>query len=152
MIHDWWKGKNYDVKVIAKDLLMRHEGIRLKPYRCSAGKLTIGVGRNLEDKGISSEEAMAMLYHDINSCHDLIFARYGWFRELNEIRKAVVIDMVFNLGMRGFHSFKLTRRHISNHDYDLAAKEMLRSKWAEQVGYRAEELAEMMRSGKESIH
>ena len=147
MTNDWWSERVNESKVIARDLLKAHEGLELKPYRCTSGKLTIGYGRNLEDKGITKEEATYMLIQDVTETYDLLCARYGWFSELNRTRQAVCIDMAYNLGMGGFHSFKQTRRHIANHDFDLAANEMLKSKWAEQVGDRAIELSKLMKEG-----
>jgi len=136
-----------DYKEFVRKMLVRHEGLRLKPYRCSAGKLTIGVGRNIEDNGISEEEAYLMLEHDIDSVIKVLKARYDWFERLNEVRKAVVIDMAFNLGVQGFGAFKKTISLIESGDFEEASYEMLKSKWAVQVGYRAKELSEMMRSG-----
>jgi len=141
-----------EYKELVRKMLIRHEGLRLKPYRCSAGKLTIGVGRNIEDNGISEEEAYLMLENDIIEVRDSLEKKYNWFERLNEVRKAVVIDMAFNLGIPRFGAFKKTIALIESEDFEEAGKEMLRSKWAVQVGYRARELAEMMRSGKESIH
>lgn len=129
-------------------MLKKHEGLRLKPYRCTAGKLTIGYGRNLEDVGISEKEALQMLKHDVNSYRKLLTARYQWFESLSTDRKAVCINMAFNLGMRGFHGFKNMRMYINKGLYSEAAKEMLDSKWAKQVGFRAVELAQIMEEGK----
>lgn len=147
MMHNWYNGKEHDTKTIALDILKKHEGLRLKPYRCTAGKLTIGYGRNLEDKGISEREALSMLMEDIGDTYNFLNSRYGWFHELNRSRQAVCIDMAYNLGMAGFHSFKKTRLHLANHDFDLAAREMLDSKWAKQVGQRAKDLAKIMKEG-----
>lgn len=135
------------LKKIAVEMLKRHEGLRLRPYKCTAGKLTIGYGRNLEDVGVSEREALQMLKHDVDSCQGLLTARYDWFDSLDSARKVVCINMAFNLGMRGFHGFKNMRKALEEKDYKRASIEMLDSKWAKQVGYRANELAEVMRSG-----
>jgi len=147
MNNKWWNDKEVEAKSIAYELLKKHEGLRLKPYRCTAGKLTIGYGRNLEAVGIREDEATSMLINDIITYYELLHKRYGWFSELNRTRQAVCIDMAFNLGMKGFHSFKKTRYHLANHDFDLASKEMLKSIWAEQVGSRALELSKLMKEG-----
>lgn len=129
-----------------EELLIRHEGLRLKPYRCTAGKLTIGVGRNLEDSGISGDEAMVMLANDIAKARKSLSV-YTWFDGLSIVRKNVCISMVFNLGIKGFSRFKWMINCITRENYEGAADEMLNSKWAAQVGTRAYELSEMMRDG-----
>lgn len=131
-----------------KDLIKKHEGKRLKPYKCTAGKLTIGYGRNLDDKGITEEEAEFMLDNDIKAVISACKETFSWFAFLDNVRQAVVADMVFNLGLAGFLGFKNTIAHIRNKEWDKAADNMLASKWASQVGNRAVELAEMMRMGR----
>lgn len=129
---------------LLRDLLIRHEGLRLKPYRDTVGKLTIGVGRNLYDIGISKDEAMLMLSHDIERC-EREAGTFPWFSGLTQMRKYVILSMIFNLGFPKFLTFKNLIHALSGGAWDEAANEMLRSKWAEQVGKRAEELAHMMR-------
>ena len=125
-------------------LLLRHEGIKLKPYLCPAGKITIGVGRNLEDTGITREEAMALLENDIVKFdHDLDIA-FSWYKSLSEPRKAVLISMAFNMGMGGLKQFKQMLAALALGDYRRASDQMLASKWASQVGRRAVELSIMM--------
>ena len=129
-----------------KDLLVRHEGLRLKPYLCPAGKLTIGVGRNLEDVGITEREAHYMLAGDIVRCVGQAQA-FPWYEGLTAARRDVVICMIFNLGLAGFKGFKNMHAAMAGGNYLQASREMLNSKWATQVGNRAIELAEMMRTG-----
>lgn len=126
-----------------EELLIKHEDLRLKPYKCSAGKLTIGVGRNLEDNGITEEEALYLLRNDIETC-EREASRYPWFETLSPKRQNVIISMIFNLGLYRFSQFKNMISAIENEDYSEAAHQMLDSKWAEQVGKRAVELAQMM--------
>src|SRR5688572_26548191 len=91
------------------DQLLLHEGLRLKPYPDTKGKITIGVGRNLSDKGITHSEAMLLLDHDLDECiTDL--ASFPWFAGLDPVRQRVLIDMRLNLGPTGFRSFKRTLR------------------------------------------
>ena len=131
-----------------KAQLVRHEGIRLKPYRCTAGKLTIGIGRNLDDCGISQKEAYAMLERDILDCEQrLIDEIPEIYNNLDEVRQSVLLNMCFNLGIKGLMGFKTTLSFIAAGDWERAANNMLASKWAKQVGRRAIELAEMMRKG-----
>jgi len=132
-----------------RGMLIRHEGMRLKPYRCPAGKLTIGVGRNLEDVGITEEEAMYLLENDIKRAEQVAVqccANHGvLFETLPDDAQLVLVNMAFNLGYK-LNGFKKMFYALSLGDYEEAAKEMLDSRWARQVGKRAEELAEIMRS------
>lgn len=132
-------------------LLIRHEclggRIPLKPYRDTQGLLTIGIGRCIDRIGISEDEALYLFQNDkarvIASCRK----EFDWFDKLDDIRKMVVIDMAFNLGLDGFKEFQKTLYYIRAGLYENAAIEMLDSKWAQQVRGRALELSEMMKTG-----
>lgn len=130
-----------------QELIKRHEGLRLKLYKCSQGKLTIGYGRNLQDCGISKAEAEFMLQNDIEKVLSDLNKSIPWYINLSENRQEVLIDMCFNLGIVEFLKFKNTLALIQKGDYLSASKAMLQSKWAGQVGKRASELSEMMRIG-----
>lgn len=130
------------------EMLVDHEGMRRKPYRCTAGKLTIGVGRNLDDRGISPDEAMYMLANDIKDARRELSAAFPWFDKLDEVRQAVLIDMCVNLGLSRLQGFRNTLALIGVGKYEAAAQEMLNSKWAEQVGRRAQRLSRMMATGR----
>ena len=127
-------------------LLMRHEGFRKHMYKCTQGFNTIGFGFNL-DVGISQELALLMMRHQITEVRMQCLQSFPWFSKLNEVRRAVVIDMVYNLGMGGFRKFRRTIGYIKSEDYIMAGEEMLDSLWARQVGSRAIDLYEMMQSG-----
>jgi lysozyme len=127
--------------------LIDHEGERLFPYTDTVGKLTIGVGRNLTDVGISKEESRLLLYNDIEKVVDGLDAALPWWDSLSEARQRVLADMAFNLGLKGLLGFKNTLALIQAGDYDEAADNMLLSKWATQVGRRAQTLAGLMRRG-----
>ena len=132
-----------------KEQLIRHEGLRLKPYRCTAGRLTIGIGRNLDDRGISQKEAYTMLERDIQDCEQWLIDKIPEiYNKLDEVRQSVLLNMCFNLGIKGLLEFKNTLAFIDAGDWERAANGMLASKWAKQVGRRAIELSEMMRKGK----
>lgn len=132
-----------------KDQLLRHEGLRLKPYRCTAGRLTIGIGRNLDDRGITQQEAFTLLENDIIACEQqLINAIPEIYQALNDTRQSVLINMCFNLGIKGLLGFGNTLAFIAAGDWERAANNMLVSRWAKQVGSRAIELSELMRKGK----
>ena len=131
-----------------KEQLVRHEGLRLKPYRCTAGKLTIGIGRNLDDCGISQSEAYVMLINDIMNCEKQLQSKIpDIYNGLDEVRKSVLLNMCFNLGISGLLGFKNTLEFIKVGDWERAANNMLVSRWAKQVGRRAIELSELMRKG-----
>lgn len=129
------------------ELLIYHEGLRLKPYRDGADRLTIGVGRNLDDTGISREEALMLLHNDIERIKRELDANLPWWRSLSEARQKVLVSMAFNLGTNGLLGFSRMLSYLQDGDYSAAAEEMLSSIWANQVGNRALELAEMMENG-----
>lgn len=126
--------------------LIAHEGIVLKPYRCTAGYLTLGVGRNLEQRGISPNEANFLLDNDIAHFEKLVKSHID-VSKCNEARTAVLINMAFNLGINGLLKFKNTIAAVEAQDFTHAAAEMLDSQWAHQVGNRALELATQMDTG-----
>lgn len=127
--------------------LRLHEGERLRPYRCTAGKLTIGVGRNLEDRGITTEESAMLLSNDISREERELLAALPWVAKLSEVRQRVLLDMSFNLGLQGLLAFKRTLAAIQAGQYQQAAGMMLESLWARQVGQRAQRLSQMMATG-----
>lgn len=127
-------------------LLKLHEDEKLKPYRCTSGKLTIGVGRNLEDNGISTQESDFLLGNDIKTARDEV-EKYEFFNALDDVRQGALIDMMFNLGASRFRNFGKMILALTNNDYKKAAEEMLDSRWALQVGMRAVRLSKMMRTG-----
>ena len=188
---------NDEVLQEVRPLIARHEGLRLTPYHCTGGKLTIGYGRNLDDVGISRSEAEILREHDIQARRPLVAGHQGlqlkpwpwgqgrvtigygrdlygvgiseaeagilldndiqgvyrqlqgrpWFDEQNPIRQQVLIDMGFNLGLPRLLHFKKMLTALLNQDHIEAARQMLDSRWAVQVGGRAERLAAMMRQG-----
>lgn len=129
------------------DELVRDEGLRLKTYRCTAGKLTIGIGRNLDDVGISESEARVLLANDIAKVASQLDNALPWWKSLSEPRQRVLANMAFNLGITGLLGFKNTLGMIERGEYTKAADAMLASKWARQVGARATRLSDMMRKG-----
>ncbi len=129
-------------------MLTRHEDLRLKPYRDTVGKLTIGVGRNLDDFGLTKKEVLYLLHNDVTRVMQEVKRAFPWYFRLNAVRQNVVLNMVFNLGLLRFLGFEKTIKAIKDKNWDMAAREMLDSKWAVQVGNRAKELAKMMKTGK----
>jgi len=117
------------------------------PYQCPADKLTIGWGHNLEANGIPDHIAEQLLKHDVANATIECASKFDWFGELDAVRRDVVVNMVFNMGMPTFNSFKNTIRLIAGGDYVNASIEMLNSRWARQVKGRARVLSEMMKTG-----
>jgi len=129
-----------------KDQLYLHESLRLYPYLDTVGKWTIGIGRNISDKGITLTTAYQMLDEDIAECvADL--STFTWWLGLDEVRQKVLIDMRFNLGAAGLRGFKNTLKAIADGRYEEASRRMLQSLWARQVKGRAVRLSNMMASG-----
>lgn len=129
------------------DQLLRDEGLRLKPYRDQKGKLTIGIGRNLDDDGISATEAQILLADDIANVTHQLAVFLPWSSHLDPIRCAVLQNMIFNMGMEGLLEFRHTLFLVQAGSYEEAATEMLDSEWAKEVGPRAQRLAVQMRTG-----
>lgn len=150
-----------------RDELVRDEGLRLRVYRCTAGKLTIGVGRNLDDvgirphetkelgidkasviaKGLTRNQAFFLLDSDIDVVEQQLDHRLPWWRSLSDARQRVLLNMAFNLGIVGLLGFRNTLAFIKAGSFPAAAAGMRASLWARQVGKRAERLAIMMVGG-----
>ena len=122
--------------------------MRLKPYLCSSKKLSIGIGRNLDDIGISEDEAETLLRHDIIEATSQLLKAFPWMGALNDARGSAMINFTFNVGIGTVKKFKITLGHLENHAFEEAADEMLTSRWSEQVGARSKEVAEQLRTGK----
>lgn len=143
--------------------LIKHEGNRLRPYVDCCGKswrdctcvnrgyLTVGTGRNLDANGISAYESSILFENDLNRAIVLCRQNFPWFDRISDIRQEVIVNMCFNMGigrLLGFHDMMAA---IERGDYKEAAREMLDSKWAKQVGGRADELAAIMESDLEAV-
>jgi lysozyme len=130
------------------DMLTLHEGLELKPYKCTSDKLTIGIGRNIEDIGITEDEARYLLQNDVDRILKEV-EHWTFLEKLNDVRQAVILDMVFNMGVSRFNAntWVKTFAAIQDEDWEKVANEMLESRWANQVGQRAIRLSQMMRKG-----
>lgn len=130
------------------DQLVAHEGLRLKPYVDTVGKVTIGIGRNLTDKGISSKEAFEMLDHDLDECVADLAGAFPWFVKLDGNRQRAIVDLRFNLGAPGFLLFKKFIHAMAVSNYAVAGTELIRSKWAGQVqSERRKRIVTMIETG-----
>ena len=136
----------YDITSL-EDQLIDHEGLELKPYRCTAEKLTIGVGRNIEDRGITEDEARYLLKNDIKIVEDELLERKPEVAGLDAVRQRVLVDMGFNLGIPTLLKFQNMWTAIEEEDFERAAEEAMDSRWAKQVGRRAERLCQAMATG-----
>lgn len=126
--------------------IAHEEGFRSKPYRCTAGKLTIGIGWNL-DVGITEQAALLVFRCQLGEIENALLERFPWFKRLTEARKAALISMAFQMGLAGLYGFKNTLKYIEAGNYEQAARNMLQSKWARQTPARAERTAYMVRYG-----
>lgn len=129
--------------------LIRDEGLRLTVYRCPAGYLTIGCGRNLEGRGISKDEAFYLLDNDIKACLEDL-ASFAWWGALNFIRQKALLNMRFQLGSGGFRAFKDMLAALDRRDFPAAAAAGRDSKWARvDSPERAERVCRQLETGAE---
>lgn len=127
-------------------LLIRHEGLKNKAYVDMAGKVTIGIGFNLTDVGLLDGEIDFIYNNRIQAILDEVKA-FPWFTYMTPNRQLAIMDMIYNMGLGKIQGFKLMIQAIINANYDEASAQMLSSHWADQVGQRAIDLAQMMRVG-----
>tara|TARA_R110002020_G_scaffold49894_1_gene141655 strand:+ start:582 stop:1196 length:615 start_codon:yes stop_codon:yes gene_type:complete len=138
-----------------EEMLTIHEGLRLYAYDDATGKalrpgdtlsgnLTIGIGRNLTSGGLTQREVSTLLKNDIQRATKKA-KKYKWFDGLNDVRKAVIVSLIFNMGT--IDSFKRMRAAIAVKDWETGSAELLDSRYARQVGDRALVLAGLLRSG-----
>ena len=126
--------------------LIEHEGIKLKPYRCTAQKLTIGVGRNLDDRGISQATATQMLEEDIEIVLDELKRALPFWEKLKWNYKEALVDLAFNMGVPRLMMFKRMLAAIEADEPEKASEELLDSRYASQVGVRASNIAALLRA------
>lgn len=122
-------------------------GAPLKPGKAIVGHPTIGIGRALDVRGITPEEALYLLGNDIDSFTLGLSQAYIWFSGLDGVRQRVMLNMVFNLGFVGLSGFHDMIRYMQDMRFELAAKAMEDSAWYRQDGPRAVRLVAMMRTG-----
>ena len=148
--------------------LIAHEGLRLEVYQDTLGIDTIGIGRNLEDRGITKEElegldipsidhvyeyglteadAVYLAHNDVEIVEEELVRAHPCVDRLDSVRQLVLMDMAFNMGVPRLCKFKKMWNAIHDEDFPTAAKEMLDSRWANQVKGRATKLANAMHNG-----
>ena len=134
-------------------MLKRHEGVESHAYECSEGKITVGVGRNIDKQGgmgLSDDEVEYLLQNDIERVIKELSSEYSWFNDLDDVRKDAMIDISFNLGQTRLRLFVKALAAMESGNYKKAATEFLDSKWARQTGGRALELSDLISSGEYS--
>lgn len=137
------------------EMLRRHEGVENHAYLCSENFMTIGVGRNIDagdngrsrGLGLSDDEVDYLLENDIGRVVRELDGEYPWFAGLNEARSDAMVDISFNLGQTRLRGFRKALEAMNSGDWKEASKQFLDSRWAGQVGNRAAELAEIIRTG-----
>ena len=148
--------------------LITHEGLRLQVYKDTLGIDTIGIGRNLEDRGITDKElewmdipnmdtiyeygiseadAMYLAQNDVQIVEEELLRSHPCVEELDSVRQLILVDMAFNMGVPRLCKFKKMWAAIHENKFDIAAKEMLDSRWASQVKSRSIKLAHAMHHG-----
>lgn len=129
-------------------LLIEHEGLKKMPYTDTVGKLTIGIGRNLTDRGISVQEAIHLCENDIRESR-MELGHYDWFNEMDKVRKDVLVELHFNIGLSRLLKFENMIEALKKKRYGDAAAHMLDSRWRQQVGdKRSGNMAKRLATGK----
>lgn len=129
---------------LRKDLIAE-EGIRLKPYLCPAGKLTLGVGRNLDDVGITEDEAMMMLDNDIERVKGQLAKALPWLETKPQGVQRAIANMAFQMGLGGVLKFQKMLAALQARDYNAARREALDSAWAKQTPQRAKRVTDLFK-------
>lgn len=153
------RGKS--VMIDLREMFIRHEGLKLKPYKCPAGYLTIGIGHNIDANGlpddirayldkngcITEDMATDLLSDDLKTAYNGCIELYPQYDNFSEGRQAALIDFVFNVGIGTARTFKNTKKAINEGRWEDAAKALENSLWYKQVGNRAKEVVKMVREG-----
>ena len=132
------------------EMLRKHEGVETHAYFDTVGKVTIGVGRNIDSGGglgLSDDEIDYLLANDLQRVEAELSQAFEWYDSLNDARKDAMMDICFNLGLPRLMLFKKSLAAMSNRHYEIAAVEFLDSRWAVQVGQRAVTISEIIRTG-----
>ena len=137
---------NYDILL---EQLKDFEGLELKAYQCTAGKTTIGLGRNLDDYGITEEEAYYLAKNNIYELEDELDRAIPWWTQLDDARQRALINLAYNVGTTTLLKFKKTLQYLEEGSYEEAAEEVLDSRWAKQVGRRAIFISNVFLTGEE---
>ncbi len=129
-----------------EDRIKRHEGLRFTPYEDSVGVSTVGYGRNLRDVPFSQDEVDLMFDNDLRRALGAAESLVA-YEQLNVVRRGVLIEMCFQMGLRGVSRFRWFLAAAQREEWQTAYNEMLNSKWARQTPERANELANIFLEG-----
>jgi lysozyme len=134
-------------RIVLNEQLEQMEGYRQYPYKDSRGNESIAIGRNLVSRGISRQEAIFMMNNDVDECDAELVRNISFYNDLDDVRKIVLINMCFNMGIGDLMQFKSMLTFLGSGNYASAADEMMKSAWSTQVPTRAATLAHMMDTG-----
>ena len=127
-----------------------HEGVKKFAYKCPSGKITVGIGRNIDSDGglgLSDDEIIYLLRNDISRIDEELTNAFRFYKELDRVRKDAMINICFNLGLTRLRSFREALGRMEKKEYPEAAVEFLDSLWASQVGQRALDVTYMIQHG-----
>ena len=128
------------------DDIKKHEGFRSKVYKCTEGYDTIGYGFAIKDLVLDEDISTLILMRKLHTLLERITIAFPWFKDIDDKAKAVVVNMCYQLGIRGFSKFKKTIYYLETGQYEEASVEMLDSLWAKQTKGRAKELSSIIAS------
>ena len=128
-------------------MILHHEGKKAKPYWDNAEppRCTIGIGRNITDKGLSEDEIIHLFNNDLADAIEDVRHCFSCYDQLSRPRQMVLVDMAFNMGRTSLSKFVRFIGAVHRGDWPDAADEMQASKWYKQVGSRGKTLERMMR-------
>ena len=126
--------------------IKKHEGFKPRVYKCTEGYDTIGYGFAIKDLELSKSISDLILMEKLQKLLERILIAFPWFRDVDDTAKGVIINMCYQLGLRGFSKFKKTIYLLETEQYEDASIEMLDSLWAKQTPNRAKELSETLRN------
>ena len=129
-----------------RETIIRHEGIRLDMYQDTLGIYTVGVGHNIQEKGISQAVMELMLEEDVAEAVSELKRSVSFFSKMPEQVQEALVNLAFNMGIPRLMQFKKTLAYLRDGNFEAAADELLDSRYAEQVGRRADEVADMIRT------
>lgn len=136
-----------DIAAKLKSSIQRHEALKLRSYPDTRGNITIGYGRNISANGISESEADILLNNDIMNATMYLYKFVPWAIDLDDVRKAVLIELTFNIGIDKVLQFRQTLDAIKERNYLLASQQLLNSEWAKEVGNRSQDMAHALELG-----
>ena len=132
------------------EMLKRHEGVETHAYKCTAGKTTIGVGRNIDPEGgigLTMQEIDFLLQNDVDRVEEELVRTLPWVEHIEWARMDALVNICFNLGLPRFLKFKKALAAAEGQEWELCADEFMDSRWSKQVGQRAIEVTDLIRSG-----